>query len=457
MRPASSTSSPALKDEPQTYDEAIAKYFLAQYVRAREGYSFVEAPMNFRTISLLSTQSEQTRFSSLYRGSNPDSPQVAYGRSGVAEIRIKAISLLGPNLASVRFLRETRRGDEDQALALDRDARFFLREEGDDLFFRSPDQPARFSRLGIPIRSGDRAMIGRASLLLAPSCWPLGFASRPCRSFALQQPSAGSRDARVRMVAYDPANVVKINGVIRASTQILFAEDEEIAHVAIGDSVSWEVAPAGNILFLKPREKHPSDQSASGDDAPRRPQALLSVRIVDRREFACGKLLHGALRLSRRRGRGAPGRDCGTSAARWRRARSTRPSRSTTPPARAIGAIRRKGSPSLEPDAVYDDGKETTLRFEGNREVPAIFLVASDGTESLVPKDVRGELVVVHAVARELRLRQGAEVLCIFNEAFDPVGVNQATRTTSPSVARLPRRTARAMSANSQPFRERRQ
>ena len=101
-----------LKDEPQTYDEAIAKYFLAQYVRAREGYSFIEAPVNFRTISLLSTQSEQTRFSSLYRGSNPDSPQVAYGRSGVAEIRIKAISLLGPNLASVRFMRETRRGDE---------------------------------------------------------------------------------------------------------------------------------------------------------------------------------------------------------------------------------------------------------------------------------------------------------------------------------------------------------
>lgn len=66
-----------LKDEPQSYDEAIAKYFLGQYVRAREGYSFVEAPANFRTVSLLSTQAERARFSSLYRGSNPESPQVA--------------------------------------------------------------------------------------------------------------------------------------------------------------------------------------------------------------------------------------------------------------------------------------------------------------------------------------------------------------------------------------------
>ena len=71
-------------------------------------------------------------------------------------------------------------------------------------------------------------------------------------AFSLQQPTAGVRDARVRNVVYDPANVVKINGVIRASTQVLFAEDEEIAHVAIGDSISWEVAPAGNLLFLKP-------------------------------------------------------------------------------------------------------------------------------------------------------------------------------------------------------------
>ena len=75
---------------------------------------------------------------------------------------------------------------------------------------------------------------------------------------ALQLPTAGVRDTRVRTVVYDPVNVVKINGVIRASTQILFAEDEEIAHVAIGDSVSWEIAPAGNILFLKPREPHPA-------------------------------------------------------------------------------------------------------------------------------------------------------------------------------------------------------
>ncbi len=39
--------------------------------------------------------------------------------------------------------------------------------------------------------------------------------------------------------------------------QIEFSADEEIAHVAIGNSIAWEVAPAGNILFLKAREVQP--------------------------------------------------------------------------------------------------------------------------------------------------------------------------------------------------------
>lgn len=102
----------ALTDGEARYDEAVTRYFLARYVRAREGYSFTEAPHAFRTVSLLSSGAEQQRFADLYRGSNPESPQVALGRSGLAEVRVKTIALLGPNLASVRYLRETRRGDE---------------------------------------------------------------------------------------------------------------------------------------------------------------------------------------------------------------------------------------------------------------------------------------------------------------------------------------------------------
>ena len=60
----------------------------------------------------------------------------------------------------------------------------------------------------------------------------------------------------------------------------------------------------------------------------------------------------------------------------------------------------------------------------------------SSGTESLIPFDVRGEFVVVHAVVQQLRLRRGRDVLCIYNQAFEPYGVNPGTGTAAPDVQR---------------------
>lgn len=95
-----------------TYDEAVTKYFAARYVRAREGYVWSEAEENFRTVSLLSTSLEQTRFAALYRGSNPDSPQNVYGHGATSRVNIVSISLINSNVASVRYMRTITRGDE---------------------------------------------------------------------------------------------------------------------------------------------------------------------------------------------------------------------------------------------------------------------------------------------------------------------------------------------------------
>lgn len=262
-------------------------------------------------------------------------------------------------------------------------------------------------------------------------------------SLALQLPTAGARDERVRFVAYDPANVVKVNGVIRASTQVIFAEDEEIAHVAIGDSIAWEVAPAGSILFLKPREKHPPTNlqvvTTRRDGRKRSYQFELSIAEASLKEsYFVVKFSYPADEADRRRAE--------TEARGQQREGAVIDQ--TFDLHQQYGArnwrFSAQGPADLEPDGVFDDGKVTSFRFAGNREVPAIYMVGSDGAESLVPKDVRGEVVVVHATAREFRLRRGSEVLCIFNEAFDAVGVNPGTGTTSPSVARTEKKPAPA-------------
>jgi type IV secretion system protein VirB9 len=76
-------------------------------------------------------------------------------------------------------------------------------------------------------------------------------------ALALDVPRSASQDSRVRFVNYQPYNITRVVGSLRSSVQVEFAADEEIAHVALGNSVAWEVAPAGNTLFLKPRENQP--------------------------------------------------------------------------------------------------------------------------------------------------------------------------------------------------------
>ncbi|TCU21288.1 type IV secretion system protein VirB8 [Rhizobium azibense] len=102
----------ALTSSAGSYDEAVTKYFAAKYVRAREGYVWSEAEENFRIAALLSTQPEQTRFATVYRGSNPQSPQNVYGRSATARIGIVSISLINTNVASVRYMRTITRAED---------------------------------------------------------------------------------------------------------------------------------------------------------------------------------------------------------------------------------------------------------------------------------------------------------------------------------------------------------
>lgn len=100
------------EDGPATYDEAVSKYFLGQYVRAREGYLDAAAQESFALVSILSGGAEQRRWADLFRGSNPQSPQNLYGSDGEAVISIRAIGFINDGVANVRFRRTVRQAQQ---------------------------------------------------------------------------------------------------------------------------------------------------------------------------------------------------------------------------------------------------------------------------------------------------------------------------------------------------------
>jgi type IV secretion system protein VirB8 len=100
------------RGQPVTYEEAVTKHFLAQYVRAREGWLAPAAEANFRQVSIMSTPAEQEHWADVFRAANPTSPQVVYGPAGEAQVEIRAVSFVSAGVADVRFHRTARLGTQ---------------------------------------------------------------------------------------------------------------------------------------------------------------------------------------------------------------------------------------------------------------------------------------------------------------------------------------------------------
>lgn len=249
---------------------------------------------------------------------------------------------------------------------------------------------------------------------------------------ALAAPAFAQENGRIRELTWTPGVVHTIEGAFRTATQIIFSPEETIRHAAIGDSVAWEIAAEGSVLFLKPRERHA-------------PTNLLVV--TDR----AGETRHYAFALSAGGGAGAvwqvrfryPSDENAAAEAALTQAAAAAETRLIGLEL-ARGALEgprnlawtAQGASALQPSEISDNGRFTVMRFPGGQAIPAIFEM--DGaTERLVPHDVRGEFVVIHGVVRGLRLRRGASVLCLYNEAFDDRSTGSPTGTSSPQIDRV--------------------
>lgn len=277
-----------------------------------------------------------------------------------------------------------------------------------------------------------------AALLLAAAC--------ATSAAAEETPRPGAADPRIKTIDYDPQQVVRIVGVFRTATQIRFAPDETILHVALGDTSGWEVAPETSILFAKPV-------------AARAPTNLI---VTTRAE--AGETRHYTFELTARAGSAARGAPDTFFVVQFRYPETEKRllAKALSAEAQALEArvlqlkldrgvlegprnlaYEVQGSAEIAPSEVTDNGRFTVLRFPGAQALPAIYAVSPDGAEALVPFDVRGEFLVVHETAAQLRLRRGRAVLCIFNLAYRPAGRPTGTATAAPDVDRTVRQEPR--------------
>jgi type IV secretion system protein VirB9 len=222
-------------------------------------------------------------------------------------------------------------------------------------------------------------------------------------------PTEGPQDPRIRMVLYNPRDVVKIDATYGFHTVVEFAEDEIVQSVLLGDSMAWEAVQSegGNRIFLKPKESNATTN--------------LTV-ITDRRTYSF------ALEASRSKAKNRmtwrlrfeyPEEDTlRDERAALQRAAFVNPD-APARPGRLNFEYSYGGKETFRPERMFDDGEFTYFKFGAQQELPTIFVVDEEKNEALVNSRVSGEYLVVYRVAKQFALRSGEALTCIFNEGFD--------------------------------------
>ena len=89
--------------QPRTYEDAVNRYFISQYVRLREGWLNDAARENAYAVILMSDQAESGRYLGAVQSNNKNAPSNVYGDKGYVSIAIRTISFLSPTVAQVRY------------------------------------------------------------------------------------------------------------------------------------------------------------------------------------------------------------------------------------------------------------------------------------------------------------------------------------------------------------------
>src|SRR3546814_3174852 len=107
---ASEIAAPLTGDRQITYNEAVAKYFLADYVRNREGWIPQARREFFEGVLAMSSRDEQARWTAFYAKGNPQSPQSVFTDLDTVVIAIKPVTFVSKNVDQIRFNKTLQRG-----------------------------------------------------------------------------------------------------------------------------------------------------------------------------------------------------------------------------------------------------------------------------------------------------------------------------------------------------------
>lgn len=244
-------------------------------------------------------------------------------------------------------------------------------------------------------------------------------------SFAEQLPHSRGADNRIQSVNYNPDDVVRINARVGIATHIVLNPDEEYQTHAFGDSEAWNLAGFNNNIFIKPKvingatnlvvitnkrtynfvvddtKKNTYQVKFNYPDEVRKKAELLAK--ANDKNFELNQLKNRFVN-------------------------------------KTINlAYKMKGTSSIAPINVWDDGSFTYFKYGNNVDLPSIYVINDDGKEGLYNSTVIGvnnNIIMVHGISQKWRTRIGESALDFYNMALNKTGNDMDTGTIFNDVIR---------------------
>lgn len=213
---------------------------------------------------------------------------------------------------------------------------------------------------------------------------------------AVAIPRSAGQDARVQEVKYSPDNVTVVGVKSGVATLIQLSQGEyvigEDTGVGIGDPMAWDIAIKGNNVFLRPiaedpdtnislvTNKHTYSIQLKYDE--NKPTYILRYLYDNPKQVTSIFNQSKSLKIP-----------CSTPVFN--------------------GEYEVKGSKSIKPTSIWDNGEFTCFKWHNNNDLPVVFRVLPDGNEQLVNYHMDSDtgVMVVHETANEFVLRLGDEVM----------------------------------------------
>lgn len=226
-----------------------------------------------------------------------------------------------------------------------------------------------------------------------------------------------SLDRRIQTATYSPQEVFRINAVVGRTSAIQLGPGETVRDkeglMTMGDPSAWSIGAnkLGNIVAVKPiTDLEPNTNLIINTN---RRMYVLELSLTEHI-----KAMTYVLRFDYPK----PPADIPPIKSR---------ELNKDPCAGRINKDYVKwGDMNLSPTAVWDNGTFTCFRFPTNAARPVIYQKLTDGTETLANNHQVNDIVVVHGVSGEFRIRMNRQVLGIKTTKLNTGGYNYDGTTT---------------------------